>query len=84
MGVLVRTKRRWHSKRIVGPSLCVLVFWCRDAGPSLAENVTCSEMDYTLDEENAAAAYYDNEEDYRTFHYLGNQMKVKRQQAEAA
>jgi hypothetical protein len=29
-------------------------------------------------------AYYDNEEDYRTFHYLGNQMKVKRQQAEAA
>ena len=37
--------------------LCVLVFWCRDAGPSLAENVTCSEMDYTLDEENAAAAY---------------------------
>ena len=64
--------------------LCVLVFWCRDAGPSLAENVTCSEMDYTLDEENAAAAYYDNEEDYRTFHYLGNQMKVKRQQAEAA
>ena len=28
--------------------------------------------------------YYDNEEDYRTFHYLGNQMKVKRQQAEAA
>ena len=66
------------------PGLCVLVFWCRDAGPSLAENVTCSEMDYTLDEENAAAAYYDNEEDYRTFHYLGNQMKVKRQQAEAA
>ena len=41
-------------------------------------------MDYTLDEENAAAAYYDNEEDYHTFHYLGNQMKVKRQQAEAA
>ena len=57
-------------------------------------------MDYTLDEKNAAAAYYilrtalcsqiqktvqyDNEEDYRTFHYLGNQMKVKRQQAEAA
>jgi hypothetical protein len=39
------------------PGLCVLVFWCRDAGPSLAENVTYSEMDYTLDEENAAAAY---------------------------
>jgi hypothetical protein len=42
-------------------------------------------MDYTLDEENAAAAYYyDNEEVYRTFHYIGNYMKVKRQQAEAA
>ena len=39
---------------------------------------------YIKNEENAAAAYYDNEEDYRTFHYLGNQMKVKRQQAEAA
>jgi hypothetical protein len=37
-----------------------------------------------LDEENAAAAYYGNEEDYRTFHYLGNHMKVKRKQAEAA
>ena len=53
------------------------------AGPSLAENVTCSEMDYTLDEENAVAAYYDNEEDYRTFHYLENQMKVKRQHLSA-
>ena len=41
-------------------------------------------MDYTLDEENAAAEYYDSEEDYRTFQYLGKQMKVKRQQAEAA
>ena len=45
---------------------------------------TSAYYDYTLDEENATAAYYDNEEDYRTFHYLGNQMKVKRQQAEAA
>ena len=57
------------------PGLCVLVFWCRDAGPSLAENEACSEM---------KKMNYDNEEDYRTFHYLGNQMKVKRQQAEAA
>ena len=30
------------------PGLCVLVFWCRDAGPSLAENVTCFEMGTTL------------------------------------
>ena len=43
-----------------------------------------STMMTQYDEENAAAAYYDNEEDYRRFHYLGNQMKVKRQQAEAA
>ena len=44
-------------------------------------------MDYTLDEENAAAAHYSmtmKKTTVHTFHYLGNQMKVKRQQAEAA
>ena len=40
-------------------------------------------MDCTLDEENAAAAYYGMTMK-NTFHYLGNQMKIKRQQAEAA
>ena len=30
--------------------LCVLVFWCRDAGPSLAENETRPEMECNLDE----------------------------------
>jgi hypothetical protein len=39
-------------------------------------------MDYILDEENAAAAYYSTVPVYRMRHsilYLGNQMKVKRQ-----
>ena len=34
--------------------LCVLVFWCRDAGPSLAENETRPEMECNLDEDTAA------------------------------
>ena len=34
--------------------LCVLVFWCRDAGPSLAKNETRSEMECKLDEDTAA------------------------------
>ena len=33
--------------------LCVLVFWCRDAGPSLAKNETVlSEMECNLDEDS--------------------------------
>ena len=34
--------------------LCVLVFWRRDAGPSLAENETRPEMECNLDEDTAA------------------------------
>ena len=35
-------------------SLCVLVFWRWDAGPSLAENETRPEMECNLDEDTAA------------------------------
>lgn len=43
-----------------------------DAAPSLVENITCSEIECTLND--------DDKEENSTLYYPGNNMKFKRQQ----